>query len=212
MQLEYGNFISIEGIEGVGKSTAIKFLQQYLTSQGVQFVLTREPGGTPIAESIRQVLLGHYDEVMSPDTELMLMFAGRAQNIAEVIRPALDKGYWVLSDRFTDASFAYQGGGRGIDARHIEELAKWVQKELRPNLTILLDAPVEIGLTRVASRGAKDRIEAEGSQFFERVRQTYLNLAREQSDRFRVIDATQDLKSIEKQLLQLVQPMVESIT
>ncbi len=212
MQLEYGNFISIEGIEGVGKSTAIKFLQQYLTSQGVQFVLTREPGGTPIAESIRQVLLGHYDEGMSPDTELMLMFAGRAQNIAEVIRPALDKGYWVLSDRFTDASFAYQGGGRGIDARHIEELAKWVQKELRPNLTILLDAPVEIGLTRVASRGAKDRIEAEGSQFFERVRQTYLNLAREQSDRFRVIDATQDLKSIEKQLLQLVQPMVESIT
>lgn len=205
-----GKFISIEGIEGVGKSTAVDYLQTILSEHKVDFTLTREPGGTPIAEAIRKVLLGHYSEAMCADTELLLMFAGRAQNIAEVIRPALAQGRWVLSDRFTDASFAYQGGGRQIPIQHIDELAKWVQKELSPDLTILLDAPVAVGLERVSSRGAKDRIESEGAAFFERVRQVYLGLAKKEPNRFCIIDATQTLQKVQQDLLNAIKPMLES--
>ena len=185
-----GRFISIEGIEGVGKSTVISFLQDKLTQLGVSCTLTREPGGTPIAEDIRSVLLQDHQEIMSKDTELLLMFAGRAQNIQEVIRPALDKGRWVLSDRFTDASFAYQGGGRGVSLQHIEELSTWVQAGLIPDHVLLLDTAVDVGLARVHSRGARDRIEQEGVEFFERARQVYLNRAKAEPDRYTVIDAT----------------------
>ena len=204
-----GKFISIEGIEGVGKSTAIRFLNKHLDQQGLSTVLTREPGGTAIAEEIRQILLAHHDEVMAPDTELLLMFAGRAQNIAEIIRPALRRGQWVIADRYVDASFAYQGGGRGIELDKVRELADWVLKGLWPSLTILLDAPVDIGLQRIDSRGARDRIELEGVEFFERARATYLELASLDSQRFCVIDATQSLAAIEKQLVQAVEPMLE---
>ena len=211
MESKRGRFITIEGIEGVGKSTALKFLESHLSRHHIPIRVTREPGGTPVSEDIRQVLLGHYDEVMGPDTELLLMFAGRAQNIAEVILPSLQRGQWVVSDRFTDASFAYQGGGRGVNRRHIFELAQWVQGDLQPDLTILLDAPVKIGLERVESRGAKDRIEIEGVDFFERVRQSYLNLASAEPERFFVIDATQSLTDIQQQLIKAVNPLMGSL-
>jgi dTMP kinase len=194
-------FISFEGIEGVGKTTALQLVHEYLISKNRHCVVTREPGGTPIAEAIRQILLSHYDEPLCKDTELLLMFAGRAQNIAQVIKPALAQGQWVLSDRFTDASFAYQGGGRGIAATHIAELACWVLGDLQPDLTFLLDMPAEAGLRRVVSRGAKDRIELEGVEFFERVRQCYLALAKAQPQRFRVINADQPVAQIKKEIL-----------
>ncbi len=210
MHTKKGRFISFEGIEGVGKTTAIQYVRSLLDEKKVSYVVTREPGGTPIAEAIRDVLLSHYSEKMCADTELLLMFAGRAQNIAQVILPALKKGLWVLSDRFTDASFAYQGGGRGIDESHIAELAQWVQGDLRPDLTILLDASAAVGLKRVTSRGAKDRIEVEGAAFFDRVRQTYLKLARQEPNRFTVIDADQPLEAIKKQLKNSTQQLLES--
>ena len=211
MEPKRGRFISIEGVEGVGKSTALQFLQQYLTQQQITFVLTREPGGTPIAEEIRKILLTPHDEVMCPDTELLLMFAGRAQNIAQVVLPALRRGHWVLSDRFTDASFAYQGGGRGIALQHIVELARWVQGDLKPDLTLLLDAPVDVSFARVSSRGAKDRIETEGVTFFARVRQSYLDLAEREPERFRIIDATQSLVNVQRQLVRAIQPLAEAV-
>jgi dTMP kinase len=204
-----GRFISFEGIEGVGKTTALQFVRDYLDNQQIAYVVTREPGGTPIAEAIRTVLLNHYDEEMCKDTELLLMFAGRAQNIAQVILPALQRGQWVLSDRFTDASFAYQGGGRGVAIQHIEELARWVQGDLRPDLTLLLDTPVEIGLNRVTSRGAKDRIEAEGVEFFQRVRETYLQLAKTHAQRFCIIDTNQALTDVKKQILNSVETLLK---
>lgn len=190
-------FISIEGIEGAGKTTALKFVETWLEAHKISYVVTREPGGTPIAEAIRNVLLGHYDEMMSPDTELLLMFAGRAQNISHVILPALRRGQWVVSDRFTDASFAYQGGGRGVPKKHIDELASWVQGSLHVDVTFLLDVPADLGISRVESRGARDRIESEGLEFFNRVRETYLSLAKQYPERFCVIDSSQDLKKIQ---------------
>ena len=193
-------FITIEGVEGAGKSTAVKILQTYLDHKNIDYVLTREPGGTDIAESIRRVLLGDYNEEMSADTELLLMFAGRSQNINQVINPALQNGQWVLSDRFTDASFAYQGGGRGVPMKHINDLAQWVQGDLAPDLTFLMDIPVEEGMKRISSRGAKDRIEREGLEFFNRVRQTYLNRAKAEPDRFVMIDASQSLDVAHNQL------------
>lgn len=209
MDNKCGFFISIEGIEGVGKTTVLQFIRDRLSAAGISCVVTREPGGTSIAEAIRQILLNHYNEMMCPDTELLLMFAGRAQNIARVILPALQRGQWVLSDRFTDASFAYQGGGRGVDIKHVLELAKWVQGDLQPNLTILLDAPAKVGLGRVKSRGAKDRIEEEGVEFFERVRQTYLKLAQEKSHRFKVINSNQELENVKQAVLSLVEPLLK---
>ncbi|OGO93582.1 MAG: dTMP kinase [Coxiella sp. RIFCSPHIGHO2_12_FULL_42_15] len=211
MKNKQGYFVSLEGIEGVGKSTALQFLQRYLQQHSISVVFTREPGGTPIAEAIRQVLLGHYTEPMTSDTELLLMFAGRAQNIAQVILPALQRGQWVLSDRFTDASFAYQGGGRGIATQHIIELARWVQKDLQPDLTFLLDAPVEVGLQRVSGRGAKDRIEAEGIEFFKRVRAAYLGLAEREPERFYVIDATQEVAQVQQHMVHALQPIMETL-
>ena len=195
-----GLFITVEGGEGVGKSTNIAFLEDHLKSHGVDLVVTREPGGTPLAESIRKLLLQVDAESISDITELLLMFAARAQHIQQVIEPALASGRWVLCDRFTDATYAYQSGGREIDARKVQQLEQLVQGELRPDYTLLFDAPVEIGMERARGRGELDRFEQEKLDFFERVRRTYLKLAQESSGRFRVIDASQALDKVQEQL------------
>jgi dTMP kinase len=195
-------FITLEGAEGVGKSTALKYIEQQLSARKIAYTLTREPGGTPIAEDIRQVLLTKHDEALCPDTELLLMFAGRVQNIQHRILPALARGEWVISDRFTDASFAYQGGGRGLAEEKIARLADWVQGELKPDLTLLLDAPVDIGMKRISGRNEKDRIEEENIEFFKRVRETYLHLAERHPERYRVINAQQPLPEVQQQILQ----------
>lgn len=203
-------FITVEGIEGVGKSTIIDYVKQLLNEASIDHVCTREPGGTDIAEAVRKVLLQKHEEIMSPDAELLLMFAGRAQNIAQVILPALQRGQWVISDRFTDASFAYQGGGRGIPLKHIAELAEWVQGDLQPDITLLLDAPVDIGFSRIQSRGIKDRIEQEGIEFFERVRERYLVRAAKYPERFHIINANQRLADVKKQVADIVVPAIEA--
>ena len=198
-------FITIEGNEGVGKTTAIKYIKKILKLNDCAYVLTREPGGTEIAEKIRQLLLNHYDEKMANDTELLLLFAGRAQHLQSLILPALEEGKWVISDRFTDASFAYQGGARGILMQRIEALADWVQGDLWPELTILLDAPVDIALERVAKRGAKDRIEQEAVDFFEKVRQSYLDLAKKYPERYVLVDASQNQQKVCYDIGQILQ-------
>ena len=193
-------FITIEGIEGVGKSTAISYLHQLLTQKNIKHHVTREPGGTEIAESIRRILLEKHKEPMAVSTELLLMFAARAQHIEHVIKPALARGTLVLCDRFTDASFAYQGGGRGIEVADIVRLEKFVQGDLQPDLTLLLDASVEVGMTRISERGDKDRFESEQKEFFERIRNMYLERAKQYPNRFRIIDASRTLAEVELQL------------
>ncbi|WP_126454918.1 dTMP kinase [Sulfuriflexus mobilis] len=195
-----GRFITIEGTEGVGKTTNIEFIHSLLKEAGREVVLTREPGGTPIGEEVRELLLGHKHDGMSDDTELLLMFAARAEHLDKVIRPALEAGKDVLCDRFTDATYAYQGGGRGIALEHIAVLENWVQGELRPDLTLLLDVPVAIGLQRAGQRSAPDRFEKEKHEFFERVRQMYLQRARAESQRYRIIDASQPLDAVQAQI------------
>jgi len=195
-----GRFITIEGIEGVGKTTNIDFIHALLNEAGRDVVLTREPGGTPIGEDIRELLLGHKHEGMSDDTELLLMFAARAEHLHKVIRPALADGKDVLCDRFTDATYAYQGGGRGISIDHIAILENWVQGELRPDLTLLLDVPVAVGLDRAGKRSAPDRFEKEKHDFFERVREMYLQRAKAEPKRYRIIDASQPLDDVQSQI------------
>jgi dTMP kinase len=196
-----GIFLSIEGIEGVGKSTAVKYIQNYLLQAEQDFIITREPGDTIIAEKIRQVLLSpEHGEKMAAETEALLMFASRAQHIQEVILPALKAGKWVVSDRYVDASYAYQGGGRNIHFSQLEMLEKWVVGDIKPRVTILLDAPPATGLERARHRGPQDRIEQEKIDFFERVREGYLQRAAKEPSRFRVIDATQPLQVVQTQL------------
>lgn len=199
-----GLFITVEGGEGVGKSTNISFIAQRLEQAGIELVLTREPGGTPLAEDIRQLLLTPRDESVAENTELLLMFAARAQHIAQVIEPALASGKWVICDRFTDATFAYQGGGRGIEKSKIADLEQWVQGELRPNLTLLLDSPIEVGMARASKRGSLDRFEQEQRNFFEAVRNAYLELAEQHPKRFRVVDAARTLEQVQQSLGELV--------
>jgi dTMP kinase len=199
-QRTQGVFITIEGIEGVGKSTAVKFIEKYFLDQSTPIMVTREPGGTSIAEQIRKVLLTpHVDEIMLAETELLLMFASRAQHIATVIVPALADGKCVISDRFNDASFAYQGGGRGIDLAHIQMLDEWIVKR-HPDLTILLDASPEMGLMRAKNRGPQDRIEQEKTAFFDKVRAIYLERAKQDTKRFRIIDASQSIEVVQQQI------------
>ncbi len=187
-----GRFITLEGIEGAGKSTLIVSLAERLRVLGCEAALTREPGGTPLAERIRRTVLDSGDERLSPVAETLLMFAARAVHLDNLVRPALARGAWVLCDRFTDATRAYQGGGRGLDATWIESLARTVHGDLSPDLTLLLDLPVDVGLRRARARAgaAADRFEGETLQFFERVRATYLALAEREPQRFRVLDAT----------------------
>lgn len=191
-----GRFITLEGIEGAGKSTQLAFLERHLRAAGKRVVLTREPGGTVIGEEIRRLLLGHRDGGMAGATELLLMFAARAEHLERTIVPALAQGIWVLCDRFTDASYAYQGGGRGIPAARIRVLEDWVQGRLRPDLTLLFDLPVAVGQERVERRAACDRFEGEDGGFFAAVRAAYLEIAVREPQRVRIIDASADVATV----------------
>ncbi|MBC2678743.1 MULTISPECIES: dTMP kinase [Pseudomonas] len=195
-----GLFITLEGPEGAGKSTNREYLAERLRASGLDVVLTREPGGTPLAERIRELLLAPSDETMCVDTELLLMFAARAQHLAQVIRPALARGAVVLCDRFTDATYAYQGGGRGLSQERIAQLETFVQGTLRPDLTLVFDLPVEVGLARASARGRLDRFEQEGRAFFEAVRGAYLARAAAAPSRYRVVDAGQSLAQVQQAL------------
>lgn len=196
---ERGRFITVEGIEGVGKSTNLGFVANELRRAGHPVIETREPGGTGFGERIRELLLSPESRV-APLTELLLMFAARAAHIEEVIRPALDSGKWVVCDRFTDASHAYQGGGRGLAAHTIDTLATIVQGDLRPDLTLLLDAPLAISAERQAGRGMPDRFERESAEFFGRVRRAYLDLAAREPGRIRLINAGRPLREVQEDI------------
>jgi len=192
-----GRFITLEGIEGAGKSTVARFVLEWLQARGRRAILTREPGGTPLAERVRELVLKPDGEPIPADAEMLLMFAARSLHLANLIRPALARGEWVICDRFTDATRAYQGGGRGLDRTPIESLAQLVHADLQPDLTLLLDLPVATGMARAqARRGRADRFEQEQAAFFERVREAYLQLARTAA-RFRIIDAAQDLPTVQ---------------
>ncbi len=204
-----GLFITLEGPEGAGKSTNREYLAEHLRAKGVDVVLTREPGGTPLAERIRELLLAPSEELMDADTELLLVFAARAQHLAQVIRPALARGAVVLCDRFTDATYAYQGGGRGLSVSRIATLEQFVQGALRPDLTLVFDLPVEIGLSRAAARGRLDRFEQEGQAFFEAVRQAYLARAKAAPEQYTLIDASQSLAQVQQSLDALLPQILE---
>jgi len=204
-----GLFITLEGPEGAGKSTNRDYLAARLREHGLDVVLTREPGGTPLAEKVRELLLAPSDEVMAADTELLLVFAARAQHLAQVIRPALAKGSVVLCDRFTDATYAYQGGGRGLSVARIAALEQFVQGDLRPDLTLVFDLPVEVGLARAAARGRLDRFEQEGQAFFEAVRQAYLQRAQGEPQRYNLLDAAQPLDVVQRAIDALLPAIVE---
>lgn len=193
-------FITLEGIEGAGKSSCLKVVTELLQNAGHEVLVTREPGGTPLGEELRNLLLGHKHAGMADDTELLLMFAARAEHLRNKIEPAIQAGQWVLCDRFTDATYAYQGGGRGLDTRKIKRLEDWVQQGVKPDLTLLLDLPVATGLERASSRSAPDRIESEASGFFQRVREAYLAIAAEEPERVKVIDASRRFSDVTDQL------------
>lgn len=195
-----GRFITLEGGEGVGKTTNKAFIEDWLASHNLPYLATREPGGTPYAEKIRSLLLEHQAEEVDSKAELLLIFAARAQHLSRVIRPALAQGIWVLCDRFTDATYAYQGGGRGLDMAAIAALETLVQGELRPDLTLVLDIDPEQGMARASERGELDRFEVEQMTFFHRVRNTYLDLAHRAPARYRVIDASQSLDRVQQQI------------
>ncbi len=197
-------FITVEGIEGVGKSTNIEFIQSWLEQQNISFVTTREPGGTELGEQLRNLLL-HGGQVCS-DAELLMMFAARAQHLEQLIKPALANGKWVICDRFTDSTFAYQGGGRELNIENISMLEKLVHADLQPDATLLLDAPVEVGRARAAKRSAADRIEAEDLVFFNRVRDMVLNRAK-QFERFNVIDASAPLDQVQASIALILQSL-----
>jgi len=204
-----GKFITLEGGEGVGKTTNLHFIESYLLEHDIPVVVTREPGGTPLAEKIRQLLLDNDSEAVSETAELLLIFAARAQHIKHVIEPALAQGTWVICDRFTDATYAYQGGGRNMRISTIESLENWVQGSLRPDLTLLFDAPVEIGLERARLRSAFDRFELEKTNFFEQVRRAYLLQLELNPQRIKLIKANQPLIDVQKALLDLIQPLLK---
>jgi dTMP kinase len=204
-----GRFITLEGIEGAGKSTVAQLASDWLAARGITARVTREPGGTPLAERVRKVVLEKGPESVSPQAETLLMFAARSIHVENLIRPALGRGEWVICDRFTDATRAYQGYGRGMDLAWIEQLAAAVHGDLQPDRTLLLDLPVEVGLSRARGRSgvAADRFEAEKSEFFERVRQGYLALARQEPERVRVIDAGLALPAVTEQVTRALQSL-----
>lgn len=208
--VEQGKFISVEGIEGVGKSTNIDVLVERIEASGYKVLTTREPGGTPLAEDIRELLMSRNDEPIPEIAELLLMFAARSLNVNNVILPALEAGKWVICDRFSDSSRAYQGGGRGIPMDTIDRLADWVHGDTWPDLTILLDAPVEIGMERARKRAAPDRIEQEQHEFFARVRECYLQLAIAEPGRFVVIDTTRSQSEVRDDISALVDQLISS--
>ncbi len=204
-----GKFITLEGGEGVGKTTNIEFIKEYFLQLNIPVVVTREPGGTPIAETLRKILLAKHEETISGQTELLLMFAARSQHLSEVIYPNLKKGNWVLCDRFTDATYAYQGGGRKVADNKIACLENLVQGDFRPDLTLLLDAPVEVGLVRAKTRNELDRFEMEQIDFFKSVRETYLNRAKQYPERIKIIQADQVLEQVQKQIAEQLEQIVK---
>ncbi|WP_289282727.1 MULTISPECIES: dTMP kinase [unclassified Methylophaga] len=207
-----GKFISIEGIEGAGKSTQIQFIKTYLERFNQTVVVTREPGGTPLAEEIRELLLKPREERMSDDTELLLMFAARAQHINQVILPALSEGKWVVCDRFVDATFAYQGAGRGIHEERIAALSEWTLAGLKTDLTLLFDLPVEVGQQRVNQRLLqKDRFEQEKTDFFEKIRHCYLERAAAEPERIQIIDAEKSITAIEQQVSNILDKLLKKV-
>lgn len=205
-----GMFITLEGVEGAGKTTNLEFIQQWLEQAGKQVVVTREPGGTKLGEHIRNLLLDPEKELdIHPESELLLMFAARAQHLHQVILPALCSGKTVLCDRFTDASFAYQGAGRGLAIGKIAALQTWLQGKIRPDLTLIFDIDVKTGLQRATARGQADRFEKEKTEFFERVRQCYLDRSKTR-DRYRVIDGSGDLESVQAQIRHVLETFYEA--
>ena len=203
-----GLFITVEGVEGAGKSTQLKFMKEVLETAGQRVILTREPGGTALGEQIRALILHHREEIMALDTEILLVFAARAEHLQKVIRPALARGDWVLCDRFTDATYAYQGAGRGVATNRIAVLEQWVQSELRPDFTLLFDVPVQLGLARAGRRGPADRIESETLGFFERVRESYLQLAANEPHRYRLINANRSIDEVRTEVKSLLSEWV----
>ena len=202
-----GQFITIEGIECVGKSTNAKFIETMLNNKGYKTLVTREPGGSGIGEKIRNILLFEKKDTLSPMTELLLLFAAREKHINEIIKPALENGTWVICDRFTDASFAYQGFGRELGFEKVNQLKALIQKDFEPDLTILLDAPLEV-ITSRRKLNPNDRFESEDKKFFGRVRNGYLELAKIFEDRVKVIDASQDIEDVQNQIKILINSMV----
>ncbi|MBD3633778.1 MAG: dTMP kinase [Methylophaga sp.] len=206
-----GKFISIEGIEGAGKSTQLSFIRDFLETRGKRVVVSREPGGTELGEQIRELLLAPREDGMSEDAELLLMFAARAEHIHQVIKPALERGDWVLCDRFVDATFAYQGGGRGIDRNRIETISDWTLKGLETDLTLLFDLPVAVGQSRVIKRQQeKDRFEQEKAAFFEKIRDCYLQRAEAEPQRIKCIDASRDIEAIQSQLSEILTELLST--
>jgi dTMP kinase len=206
-----GRFITLEGIEGAGKSTVAKFVREWLQERGVRVCLTREPGGTPLAERVRGLVLDRQGEAITPVTETLLMFAARGLHVENLIRPALERGEWVICDRFTDATRAYQGAGRGVSSEWIEQLAAQVQRGLKPDCTLLLDLPVTTGLERVRQRSGAaptDRFEEEPAKFFERVREAYLGLARAEPQRIRIVNASGTVQDVQMQVASVLEALV----
>jgi len=203
-----GKFITLEGGEGAGKSTSLQFLRAHIMASGRDLLTTREPGGTALGEALRDLLLHRSDYAVGTDAELLMIFAARAQHLEEVIRPALAAGRWVLCDRFTDATYAYQGGGRGVDDARIADLEQWVQGGLRPDLTILFDLPVDTGLERAGRRSAPDRFEREGREFLRLVHDYYRAAAARDPQRFRVVDASQTPQAVQQQLADIIDPLL----
>jgi len=195
-----GLFVTIEGVEGAGKSTNIRVIEEFLSEWKLDYILTREPGGTLIAEEIRELLLKHHEEKMDATTELLLIFAARAQHLSTKIRQTLAEGTWVLCDRFTDATYAYQGAGRGLDVKLISQLERLVQDNLRPDLTVIFDLDPSVGLERARQRGQLDRIESQKLEFFQRVREGYQNIASREGDRCLLIDASQTRETVRQSL------------
>lgn len=208
--MQRGYFITFEGIEGAGKSTVIKFIADYLRAKQIDLVITREPGGTEIAEKIRKVVLDHNNEPMHPDTEILLYFAGRAQHLHQVILPALEQGQWVLCDRFTDATYAYQSGGRGIPFDKIRILEDWVQQGLKPDYTLLLDVDVTVGMSRIKHNRVLDRFEVEEHAFFEKVRACYLTMAQQEPQRYYIINANLEPELVLQQIREFLQKIISN--
>jgi len=202
--MKKGFFITLEGIEGAGKSTMVNFIEDFLIKSGHDVIKTREPGGTKIGEQIREVLLKNENNNLTADAELLLMFAARAQHMSKVITPALSSGKTILCDRFIDASYAYQGGGRGIDTSRINLLEKWMQSNLTPDLTLLFDLNVSVGMARTKKRSKADRFEEEESIFFEKVRACYLKRAEDEPNRFRIINSELPLQKVEDEIITIL--------
>lgn len=203
-----GLFITLEGSEGVGKTSNLEFIKSQLDKAGIDYIVTREPGGTLLGETLREILLGEKFKGMSDDAELMLMFAARAEHVNKVIKPALQQGQWVLCDRFTDATYAYQGGGRQLSVERIAQLENWVLGDMRPDITLLLDASVAIGRERAGKRSAPDRFEQEQDAFFNRVRNMYLLRAQQEPDRIKIIDASGALETVQQQISNILSSLI----